>query len=89
MPNTSNVEHPNAPSPKPQPRRLHKPNALAQFVHPPDFYDDQAVPDARDEYKKYLSTPARRCDNPLKWWKAHRQKYPRLSRMALNFILSL
>ncbi len=69
---------------RPQPRRLREPNALAQFVPPPDFYDDEAVADARDEYEEYLNTPARPCDNPLKWWKAHRQEYPRLSQMALD-----
>ena len=38
----------------------------------------------RDEYEEYLSKPARPCDNPLEWWKAHRQEYPRLSQMALD-----
>ena len=51
---------------------------------PSDFYDNEAVADARDKYQKYLSTPARRCDNPLEWWKAHRQEYPRLSQIALD-----
>ena len=50
---------------RPQPRRLYKPNALAQFVPPPDFYDDEAVADTRDKYEEYLNTPARPCDNPL------------------------
>lgn len=72
------------PSPKPQPRRLHELNALAQFVPLPDFYDDEAVADARDEYEEYLSTPARPCDNPLEWWKAYRQEYPWLSQIALD-----
>ena len=51
---------------------------------PPDFYDDEAVADARDEYEKYLSTPAWPCDNPLEWWKTHRQEYPRLLQMILD-----
>ncbi len=90
MPNTSNADRPRLspslgfPRCPPQSRRLHEFNALAQFVPPSDFYDNEAVADARDKYQKYLSTPARRCDNPLEWWKAHHQKYPRLSQIALD-----
>ncbi len=53
-------------------------------MSPPDFYDNEAVAGARDEYEEYLNTPARPCDNPLEWWKAHRQEYPRLSQIALD-----
>jgi len=72
------------PSPRPQPRRIREPNSLAEFVPPPNFYDDEAIANTRDEYEEYLSKPARPCDNPLEWWKAHRQEYPRLSQMALD-----
>ncbi len=51
---------------------------------PPNFYDDETIADARDKYKKYLNTSARPCDNLLEWWKAYRQKYPRLSQITLD-----
>ena len=63
---------------------IREPNSLAEFVPPPNFYDDEAIANTRDEYEEYLSKPARPCDNPLEWWKAHRQEYPRLSQMALD-----
>ena len=71
------------PSPRP-PRHIREPNSLAEFVPPPNFYDDEAVANTRDEYEEYLSKPARPCNNPLEWWRAHRQEYPRLSQMALD-----
>jgi len=38
----------------------------------------------RDEYAEYISSPPTPCDKHLEWWAAHRDEYPRLSKMALD-----
>jgi hypothetical protein len=35
---------------------IREPNSLAEFVPPPNFYDDEAIANARDEYEEYLGT---------------------------------
>lgn len=39
-----------------------------------------------DELTRYLSTPSEPVDNPIAWWYNHRHIYPRLSRMALDYL---
>lgn len=75
---------PRQPLPQPQPRRVHEPNPRAQYIPPPDFYDEEEVASARGEYEEYINSPPKRCEVPLEWWKAHREEYPRLSKMALD-----
>jgi hypothetical protein len=79
-----NLSQPRQPLPQPQPRRVNEPNPQAQYIPPPDFYDEEEVASARDEYEEYINSPPKRCEVPLEWWKAHREEYPRLSKMALD-----
>lgn len=66
--------------------RRREPDALDQFLNPPDFYDGPASRATRDEYKDYCNEPPERCDNPLQWWGLNRTKYPCLSRMAMDIL---
>lgn len=40
--------------------------------------------DVMDEYHHYCSQPRDYCTNPIQWWIAREEQYPRLSRMALD-----
>jgi hypothetical protein len=40
----------------------------------------------QDEYAEYCALPPVPCEDPLKWWGAHRIQFPNLSRMALNLL---
>jgi len=39
-----------------------------------------------DELTRYLVAPTERTTDPLKWWVERQSLYPRLSRMALNYL---
>jgi hAT family C-terminal dimerisation region len=39
-----------------------------------------------DELDRYLGTNPEHTDDALAWWAEHRKTYPRLSRMALNYL---
>lgn len=39
-----------------------------------------------DEFERYLSMPTEAVDNPIKWWYERQDMYPRLSRMALDYL---
>ena len=41
----------------------------------------------RDELARYLSTDPEGVDDVLMWWKEHSVMYPRLSRMALDYLM--
>ncbi len=49
-----------------------------------NFYDKVEVAGTRNKYEEYINLSLKRCETLLKWWKAHREEYPRLSKMALN-----
>jgi hypothetical protein len=38
----------------------------------------------RDELAEWLAQPPVPTEDPLRWWLANRQLYPRLSRMAID-----
>jgi hypothetical protein len=40
----------------------------------------------RDELEKYLSIDTERVSDVLLWWFEHKNVYPRLSRMALDYL---
>ncbi len=42
--------------------------------------------DMRDELDRYLSTDVEWVENVVQWWLEHRGMYPRLSRMALDYL---
>jgi hypothetical protein len=44
------------------------------------------VSELLDELDRYLATDPEPTDNALKWWEEHRAMYPRLSRMALDYL---
>jgi hypothetical protein len=73
---------PENPSPPPQPE--YEPDEFDNFLTPATFY---ARPQAIDEYDRYKSLhPIQEALHaPLAWWRDHRNEYPTLSRMALNF----
>jgi hypothetical protein len=39
-----------------------------------------------DELARYLSSPTEATEDPLLWWIEKRMVYPRLARMALNYL---
>jgi hypothetical protein len=39
-----------------------------------------------DELTRYFAAPTEPAPNPLLWWAERRAVYPRLSRMALNYL---
>lgn len=39
-----------------------------------------------DELDRYLSTDVEAVDNVIQWWIEHKAMYPRLSRMALDYL---
>jgi hypothetical protein len=41
---------------------------------------------AVDELTRYLASPTEATSDPLLWWIEKRAVYPRLSRMALNYL---
>jgi hypothetical protein len=67
-------------------RRRREPGPGAQFVPPLGFYDNPEVAATRDELKDYLKIPPKPCDNPLEWWRQHREEFPVLSKMALDLL---
>lgn len=54
------------------------------------FSDDELDEPTRndhDELDRYLNTDVdRKVDDPIVWWLDHQHMYPRLSRMALDFL---
>jgi hypothetical protein len=40
----------------------------------------------RSELERYLGTDAEQVDNVLQWWFDRRATFPRLSRMALDYL---
>lgn len=51
--------------------------------------DDEALAgDIGDEVDRYLKTPrVRKVKNALQWWHENRHVYPRLFRMARDYLL--
>lgn len=39
-----------------------------------------------DELERYLAADLERVDDAIEWWQDRQKKYPRLSRMALDFL---
>jgi hAT family C-terminal dimerisation region len=39
-----------------------------------------------DELARYLASPTEATEDPLLWWTEKRMVYPRLARMALNYL---
>jgi hAT family C-terminal dimerisation region len=44
-------------------------------------------PTAKDEVVQYLKSRTEIIDDPIKWWLAQRSTYPRLSRMAIDYLM--
>jgi hypothetical protein len=44
------------------------------------------VTELRDELARYLSTDPEQVKDVLLWWHEHKATYPRLSRMALDYL---
>jgi hypothetical protein len=54
-----------------------------------DDLDDISAPiekKLKDEIKAYLNADLETHDNVLEWWRGRRKTYPRLSRMALDYL---
>ena len=43
-------------------------------------------PELEDELDRYLSMDVECVTDPLKWWYDRRSSYPRLHRMAMNYL---
>lgn len=54
-----------------------------------DEEDSHVEVTADDELEDFWSQPVetkRSCPDPLKWWHNNRARYPRVSRMALDYL---
>ncbi len=69
---------------QPRARRPREPDPRVEFIPTPDFYDDEEVTLARNKYEDHINSSLKPCSTPLAWWQAHRNEYPRLSKMALD-----
>lgn len=65
--------------------RARSPDDFDQFLQPPDYYNHQRDVQ-RDEYEDYLTIQPDECDRPLSYWSLQREKWPSLSRMALDLL---
>lgn len=45
-----------------------------------------AADEGNDEIKAYLDAKTEDVENPIAWWQAHSDVYPRLHRMALDYL---
>lgn len=68
---------------------------LIYYVQHSNIFDDMMAPSVSEpdqtahshsEAERYLSQPTEYTADPLGWWHERRATYPRLSRMALNFL---
>jgi hypothetical protein len=88
------LELPEESIPAPQAKRHCKGlNAFERFTQSTRTADEVATEDeaksSADEYTQWLSTPESAdsdVEDPIQYWHAHRHRYPRLSRMALDFL---
>ena len=51
-----------------------------------NYYDDLEPIEEPDEVEKYVLELVTMVRDPIAWWKDHQQQFPRLSRMALEFL---
>lgn len=58
-----------------------EPDDFESHIHPHGFYDNTRIGDEYETYCTEFPTPE---ENPLKWWEARREKYPRLSQLAFD-----
>ena len=56
-------------------------------THMASVMNDAQQEDSQDELLQYLSTPTETVGDVIQWWMNHRVSYPRLSRMALDYLL--
>lgn len=47
---------------------------------------DDDLQDTEDELQRYLAAKREKPDNVMKWWYERRHSYPKLSRMALDYL---
>ena len=51
-----------------------------------DYYDPPEDLAKKDEIKAYFELPQRPVADPLAWWIARKDEYPRLAKMALDYL---
>ena len=56
-----------------------------QFDYLPSL-KTRAAASTRDELDSYLATGPVSVDDPIAWWRDHEDLYPRLSRMAIDYL---
>lgn len=39
-----------------------------------------------DEIAAYLSSGTEKCSDPIRWWKSNARTYPKLHRMAIDYL---
>lgn len=58
-----------------------------------NFFDDLAAfaapepTELRDELDRYLSSDPVKVTDAVRWWSDRRAEYPRLSRMAIDYLI--
>ncbi|KAH7119176.1 ribonuclease H-like domain-containing protein [Dactylonectria macrodidyma] len=56
------------------------------FSEAADYYDPPEDLAKKDEIKAYFELPQRPVADPLAWWIARKDEYPRLAKMALDYL---
>lgn len=67
-------------------KALNKSTSDNIFDNLPELASSKLQPSFGDELKAYLSTDEEPAQNPFHWWVQNRTVFPRLSRMALNYL---
>jgi hypothetical protein len=71
---------------------LHAYQANAHSSKSNNIFDNMAAlaapefSDLRDELDRYLSSDPEHVLDAIRWWYDHRAEYPRLSRMAMDYL---
>lgn len=51
-----------------------------------NYNDEIESSTALDEYRDYCQDPRERIENPINWWRGRMSRYPRLSKMAFDYL---
>jgi hypothetical protein len=62
------------------------PTTAANHLVDDDYYDPPEDLAKKDEIKAYFELPQRPVADPLLWWIVRKDEYPRLAKMALDYL---
>lgn len=73
-----------APKIKARPQAATKGESLNMFDNLP--FVGSTAEEEGDELKRYLASDPVKVTDPIQWWQERRKAYPRLSRMAIDYL---